>query len=421
MYINVFECFSGMGAQHKAITKISESNYFKDINIRSVGISEWFITAIIANSRIHHGPDNTFDNYDNLDKELMLNYISKFTLSLDSKKPYPFSKIEKWKYEEIRELYIALIRTKNYGSILDIKGKDLPVIDFLTYSFPCQSISLAGKQDGIKVGTTSGLLFEIKRILLELNDLNRLPSFLQMENVSNILSKTHKPIWNDFALFLESLGYKNTTIKLNSLQVGIPQHRERVFCISELNGSEEFSFNIKYKYTNLHHFLDLNNSNYIDEYKEVIANNTKGRIDYMFKNKILNFETKCMTITTCQDRRDNAGLFLCDQNGFLTEDISYWNENDKKLFYRFLTKREQLLLMGFSNEDYEAIKDFSKSKIETLSGNSIVVDKLVVIFRQIFFRIKKQAIVFEFKKSDKTYKFRISQNHYKNKLISLCA
>ena len=100
-----------------------------------------------------------------------------------------------------------------------------------------------------------------------------------------------------------------------------------------------------------------------------------------------------MTITTSQDRRDNAGLFLCDQNGFLTEDISYWNENDKKLFYRFLTKREQLLLMGFSNEDYESIKDFSKSKIETLAGNSIVVDKLVVIFRQIFFRIKKQAIV----------------------------
>ncbi len=68
-----------------------------------------------------------------------------------------------------RELYIALKRTKNYGSIVDIKGKDLPKIDTMTYSVPCTDISTAGKGAGLEVGTRSGLLWEVKRILSELN------------------------------------------------------------------------------------------------------------------------------------------------------------------------------------------------------------------------------------------------------------
>lgn len=399
--INVFECFAGIGSQHRAIFNIlndrTKAKTLGFCGIRSVGISEFYIPSIIANDRIHNGPQNSFMNFDTLSKQTMLNYISTFSLSNDSKTIYPFRLIKKWPYKNIRELYIALIRTKNFGSIVDIKGSSLPKIDLLTYSFPCTDVSLAGNQLGIEEGsnTRSSLLWEIKRILLELKNENKLPSFLLMENVKNLIHSAHIDNWRLFESFLESLGYSNTTILLNGLQVGIPQHRERVFCISTLKGKDTFKVELPFRYTNLHNFLDLDNKDYIDEYKSCIANNTKSRWDYIESNKILNFETRCMTITTNQDRRDNAGLFLCDENGFITNDISYWEEDSEKLFYRFLTAREQLLLMGFTNKDYEALKniDIKDSKIELMAGNSIIVNKLEIIFFEIFKKIvRKQKL-----------------------------
>ena len=139
-----------------------------------------------------------------------------------------------------------------------------------TYSFPCQSVSTIGKGEGLEIGTRSGLLWEIERILYGLKLLKRLPKFLIMENVKNLFSKKHIDGWNKFASFLESLGYKNTTRILNSKNFGTPQNRERAFCISELNGVDEIIVEAKGSHTNLHDFLDLDNDDLIEEYKEVL-------------------------------------------------------------------------------------------------------------------------------------------------------
>lgn len=75
----------------------------------------------------------------------------------------------------------------NLGDIT--KVNKLPKCDFLTYGFPCQDISTAGLQAGIKQGTRSGLLFEVERLL---DNAEYKPKFLLMENVKNLVGKNHK-------------------------------------------------------------------------------------------------------------------------------------------------------------------------------------------------------------------------------------
>jgi DNA (cytosine-5)-methyltransferase 1 len=388
--MKLFECFAGLGSQHRALCNVLNNKF------KSVGISEWYIPAIIGNDIINNGSQNIFKGYDNLDKKLMLNFISKFTLSMDSKTPYAHNKIKKFSYEKTRELYIALKRTKNYGSIVDIKGKDLPKIDTMTYSVPCTDISTAGKGAGLEVGTRSGLLWEVKRILSELSLENNLPSYLLMENVKNLFSKKHIDGWNEFAGFLENLGYKNTIMVLNAKDFGIPQNRQRAFCISELNGKDEIKVESIGSHTSIHDFLDLNNDDLIEEYKAAMPNNTPSRIKWIEKSKHLNNMTHCMTITTKTDRFPNPGMFFSDINGKLIDNVSNdWNINGTKAPYRFLNSREILQLMGFQSNDYDLLKNIgmSNSRIQLMAGNSIVVPKLEAIFRAILKRIKDKKLV----------------------------
>lgn len=127
----------------------------------------------------------------------------------------------------------------NFGDITKIE--ELPLCDLLTYSFPCQSISIAGKQEGIKKGTESGLLLEVKR-LLEISHRKRtLPRWLVLENVKNLVSKRFMPQFEEWLDFLSSLGYETKWSVLNAKDYGIPQNRERVFAVSCL-GKNSFEF-----------------------------------------------------------------------------------------------------------------------------------------------------------------------------------
>lgn len=399
--IRVYESFAGIGAQMEAMKNLMlNTELLKKLGIdsekvkfKNVGTSEWFIDAIISYDALHHGVQSTFPKYEKLSKKVMLKFLLKYTLSKDSKNPCTREEIIKLPFEKIRQIYIALIRNKNYGSIVDIKPEDLPQIDNFIYSFPCQNLSTAGKGEGLEVGTRSGLLWEIERILYGLKLLNRLPKFLIMENVKALFSKKHITGWNKFASFLESLGYKNTTRILNSKSFGIAQNRERAFCISELNGVDEIVVESKGSHTNLHDFLDLDNDDLIEEYKEVLPNNTISRISWINESKHLNNMTHCMTITTRQDRKPNAGILFCDVNGKLVDYTNDWNINGDKAPYRFLTPREQLQLMGFKSNAYDILKniDMKKTKIQLMAGNSIVVPKLEAIFTSILKRMVEKS------------------------------
>lgn len=126
----------------------------------------------------------------------------------------------------------------NLGDISKLKVEDMPKHDLFTYSFPCQDISVAGKQAGIEKGQTrSGLLYECERIIEHCK-----PKYLLMENVKNLVGKKFKAQFNEWLEYLEELGYTNYWKVLNAKDYGVPQNRERVFCISILGEHEPYKF-----------------------------------------------------------------------------------------------------------------------------------------------------------------------------------
>lgn len=110
----------------------------------------------------------------------------------------------------------------------------------LCYSFPCQDLSLAGKQAGMQKGsgTRSGLLWEVERILDECREL---PQVLLMENVPQVIGTKNIADFQAWRSKLESLGYSNYVQLLNAKNYGIPQNRNRCFMVSIL-GEYHYSF-----------------------------------------------------------------------------------------------------------------------------------------------------------------------------------
>ena len=131
-------------------------------------------------------------------------------------------------------------KANNLGDIRKIE--ELPDADLWTYSFPCQDISVAGKGAGIKEGTRSGLLFEVERLLRVASEKGTLPKYLLLENVKNLVSKKFKADFDKWLDFLGDLGYTNYWKVLNAKDYGIPQNRERVFCISIRGEHKPFVF-----------------------------------------------------------------------------------------------------------------------------------------------------------------------------------
>ena len=131
------------------------------------------------------------------------------------------------------------------SDICELHGKDLKITDkdkycyIMTYSFPCQDLSLAGKRKGMSrdSGTRSGLLWEVERLLKECDEL---PDVLLMENVTEVHCTNNKDDFREWVSFLESIGYSCYVQDLNAKDYGIPQSRNRTFMISLLEGYYEF-------------------------------------------------------------------------------------------------------------------------------------------------------------------------------------
>lgn len=123
----------------------------------------------------------------------------------------------------------------NLGDISLVE--ELPDCDLLTYSFPCQDISLAGqgkgfaKSDDEAEQTRSGLLWEVERLLLKTE---RRPKYLIMENVDAILNTNHIRNFQQWIRTLTKMGYTSSYAILNACDYGVPQNRKRCFMVSAL-------------------------------------------------------------------------------------------------------------------------------------------------------------------------------------------
>ena len=253
----------------------------------------------------------------------------------------------------------------------------------MTYSFPCQDLSLAGKGKGMAdTSTRSGMLWEVERILNELETLNQLPQVLLMENVPQVHGMDNVEDFNKWQLALEKLGYKNYFQDLIATDYGIPQTRNRCFMISIL-GDYSYTFPkpipLKLKLNDLLE-KNVNEKFYLSDKQikclssDKVYNNGYIRGNQFKKN--INPDV-CTTITASSSDRA-SDTFISIQTT-PKEGVCY---NDLKI--RKLTPLECFRLMGVKDEDYYKIaKNQSNSSLYHLAGDSIVVNVLMAIFKEL--------------------------------------
>ena len=411
--MTIVEFFSGIGSQAKALQNIG-------IDINVAGTCEWDIHASIAYDAIHSSPEIT-DDVKMMGKEEILDILKNYTLSNDGKQAMDYKMLKTYSVDVLRRILASIRRNKNFVDISSLKGEQMPKkIDILTYSFPCQDLSNVGAFHGYNKGidkdsgSRSSLLWQVGRILREMKDAHRrLPRYLLMENVPSLLAKRHFGNFSTWIKDLEELGYESKYFELNAHDFGLPQNRPRLLMISVWVGQSEIRrkkvkeyFDSKeapeiindYKNSGYYREIgidelfrtDYNNTKFLDEAKDCNPNDTPSRRKIWDENPQLVLEGNIInpafdmirTITTKQDRNPNSGNLYFDLG------------DEGKSKFRYLTPRECLLFMGFTDEDYEnIIKNnpeihkgsvlFPRDKIIRMAGNSIPVKLLEGIFWQI--------------------------------------
>ena len=352
--IRVFEAFAGVGSQRMALRNLG-------VNFEVVGIAEIDVDAIISYGAIHYGELNK--DIENIEEERQV--LKDKNVGFDFK--VGKSKLDRMKKDKLKYLINANKVSKNFGDISKINPNDLPDMDLFTYSFPCQDLSIAGKQAGLGEETRSGLLYECEKVI----EVKR-PKYLLLENVKNLVGKKFKNDFDKWLEYLEGLGYKNHWKVLNAKDYGVPQNRERVFAVSILE-EKEFEFEQpKELKIRLKHLLEKNvdEKYYINKpFKLVDKKNVKAKL-----------QIKGMDCIKRVYSRDGISPTLTTMSGGNREPKIL---EDYKI--RKLTPLECWRLMGFNDEDfYKASQYSSNSQLYKQAGNSIVVDVLESIFKNLF-------------------------------------
>lgn len=239
--VRLIELFAGYGSQALALKYLG-------VKFSHWRICEWAVKSIQAYKDIHFNKDN--NDYSQLcTKEQLIDYLAKKGISSNYNEPMTYEQIKRLSEKQLRTIYNNIVATRNLVNISQVKAKDLDICDtenydyIMTYSFPCQDLSLAGKQKGMEKGssTRSGLLWEVERILEECYKLGNMPRILLMENVPQVVGSKNIKDFKKWLAKLESLGYSNYCETINAKDYLIPQNRERTFMVSIL-GDYNYNF-----------------------------------------------------------------------------------------------------------------------------------------------------------------------------------
>lgn len=357
-----------------------------------------------------------------------------------------FSEIDKYATKSYCAIH-GVDESMNLGDITKVDENSLPKdIDLITYGFPCQDISLAGKQKGMfnddGTQTRSGLFFEALRIIEATK-----PKIAIAENVKNLTGKKFKEQFELVLKSLEEAGYSNYWKVLNAKDYGIPQNRERVFIISirkDIDKGYEFPkpFPLQLR---LKDMLDdeVDEKFYLDSTKEyfikhsfeseekgngfrfaphvkknanvakTVTTRAGGRMDDNFVmdveceedtfkfdstnkmiqevKRIVSATRKCDIGVTVHDNGDIRPHRLDKKKSGISEMQINKDTNISNTVTAFrirkLTPKECWRLMGFDDEDlYKTEAVNSNAQLYKQAGNSIVVDVIVKIYEKLFER-----------------------------------
>lgn len=313
--------------------------------------------------------------------------------------------------------------SKNLGDITKINPFELEFINFLFGGSPCQSFSTAGKLDGSKwTCNECGHSFDP----LELENLDEpecphckskdikksesslivywlkifkhtRPKVAMFENVSNLASKRFKTSFDLFKGKIESLDYNIYTKVMNAKDYGIPQSRKRVICLIIRKDVD----NGKFKFPEIVEDGKVLNA-LLDDCSHLFANTD----DRIVVDETISPYTRVNLV------READAIVTSDKGIYRPTCKSGWNDNQvgikyapalrasnpstivlqtvdtpdgKKYAIRRLKPNEAYRFMGFDDADYEkSSKLCGKTAIYKQAGNSIVVDVIYLVLKQLF-------------------------------------
>ena len=309
-----------------------------------------------------------------------------------------------YQFETVNYCEIDPYASKAYSQIHDIpEGKNLhdvreinPLlldnINLVTYGFPCQDISVAGKQKGFEYNgerTRSGLFFEALRIIEFLQ-----PEYAIAENVKALTGKKFTAEFETVLTSLDKAGYNNYWKVLNAKDYGIPQNRERVFIVSIRKDIDTGAFTFPEKQELKLRVKDLlepvvdekyyiNNERAESLIRQILAKTDIGSIEVV--DSTIN-DPKVKEVSNCIKARYDAGIENQRSVGtaVIEPKIKILETTQEAYRIRKLTPRECFRLMGFTDADFDKIKGISNTQLYKMAGNSIVVNVLEGIFRELF-------------------------------------
>ena len=276
---------------------------------------------------------------------------------------------------EVCKVYEENFGDNPYSDITEVSENDIPQFDVLCAGFPCQPFSIAGKRMGFN-DSRGTMFFEVARIIK-----HHKPKIAFLENVSGIVShdsgRTIKVITNT----LEELGYVVNTKVMNAKDYGIPQNRNRWYCVAIrkdiYNKKFEFPEKCDLKYT----LNDIIENKKISDYNstETAINNISKFIDnfknsdrYNKNNFIIANEIRA---SKCNFRSDGISPCLTAKMGTGGNNIPVVVELKRKL-----TEKECLKIMGYP-DDYKIRPNNMQSYKQI--GNSVVVPLISEIAKKI--------------------------------------
>lgn len=303
------------------------------------------------------------------------------------------------------------------NDIRRIFAEDIPKADCWCFGFPCQDISVAGKQLGFN-GARSSLFFRVIRFVQELKEKDR-PTYLFIENVKNLLSVNGGTDFLKLLVALDESGYDAEWQVINSADY-VPQNRERIFIIGHLRGRstakvfpieradgensvqiighrEGFRRNMqpdgitealdtgqgggRGHYTALPIFCDMSKSAGIQAYDKAFC--LQARYNKGVCNRREEVSGVCVPVLTSENVMGNKKGIFVQLSEELTVYAVWYEKYQCYIAIRKLTPRECFRLQGWSDEYFDRAKLVnSDSQLYKQAGNGVTVPVIYEIAKR---------------------------------------
>ena len=404
--IRLIEFFAGYGSQALALKYLG-------VKFEHWKTCEWAIKSIQAYKDIYF-PSKHLTFNEERTKEEMVEYLYQKGISSNYNAPMTKEQIKRINEKQLKTIMENIAITNNLVNIQQVKGKDLEIVDtdkyeyILTYSFPCQDLSLAGKGKGMSdTSTRSGMLWEVERILDECKELGTLPQILLMENVPQVHGEGNTNDFNKWQLKLEELGYSNYWEDLIATDYGIPQTRNRCFMVSIL-GEYSYSFPPKKELKlRLKDMLEeeVDNKYFLSD--KMLAycfginqKESKYNRREVFERNLNPKKDVASTITTCAGNRATDNFIVSnkvlketfEQNEIGENDVQYIDGFNRKIRKDELANTITTRVSASSN-DYILIKNATKKGyLEAQEGDGVDISSRMEYHRGTVQKGKTQTL-----------------------------